>query len=113
MRSVVKIFLLATIMVSGTLAAYAADSLMKDAQATFKPIPAKAPVIAGNPPATPVKVELGKMLFFEPRLSKSGFISCNSCHNVGMGGDGLSADINRAWLETRTKKRSNCIKLCI
>jgi cytochrome c peroxidase len=34
----------------------------------------------------PAKVELGKKLFFEPRLSKSGFISCNSCHNLGMGG---------------------------
>ena len=28
------------------------------------------------------KVELGKKLFFEPRLSKSGWISCNSCHNL-------------------------------
>ena len=26
------------------------------------------------------QVELGKKLFFDPRLSKSGFISCNSCH---------------------------------
>lgn len=34
----------------------------------------------------PEKVELGKMLFFEPRLSKSGFISCNSCHNLSTGG---------------------------
>ncbi|WP_303851190.1 cytochrome-c peroxidase [Seleniivibrio woodruffii] len=65
--------------------ANAADALMKEAQGTFKPIPAKAPAIKGNA-ATPEKVELGKMLFFDPRLSKSGFISCNSCHNVGMGG---------------------------
>ena len=34
----------------------------------------------------PAKVELGKKLFFDPRLSKSGAISCNSCHNLGMGG---------------------------
>ncbi|MCI5142516.1 MAG: cytochrome C biogenesis protein CcsA, partial [Candidatus Electrothrix sp. ATG1] len=32
------------------------------------------------------KAELGKKLFFDPRLSKSGFISCNSCHNLSMGG---------------------------
>ena len=32
------------------------------------------------------KVELGKKLYFDPRLSKSGFISCNSCHNLSMGG---------------------------
>ena len=34
----------------------------------------------------PAKVELGKMLFFEPRLSKSNAISCNSCHNLATGG---------------------------
>ncbi|MCI5138261.1 MAG: cytochrome C biogenesis protein CcsA, partial [Candidatus Electrothrix sp. AR1] len=36
-------------------------------------------------PATSInheKAELGKKLFFDPRLSKSGFISCNSCHNL-------------------------------
>ena len=43
-------------------------------------------------PIEPVKninlaeAELGKKLFFDPRLSKSGFISCNSCHNMSMGG---------------------------
>ena len=31
------------------------------------------------------KAELGKKLWFDPRLSKSGFISCNSCHNLSMG----------------------------
>lgn len=77
------IFAAAMFLTFGT--ANAQDALMKEAQATFKPIPSKAPVIKGNP-ATPVKVELGKMLYFDPRLSKSGFISCNSCHNVGMGG---------------------------
>ena len=30
----------------------------------------------------PGMVELGKKLFFDPRLSRSGFISCNSCHNL-------------------------------
>ena len=39
-------------------------------------------------------VELGKMLYFDPRLSKSGFISCNSCHNLSMGGsDNLQTSI--------------------
>jgi cytochrome c peroxidase len=61
------------------------DSSLKEAQAIFKPIPDKAPVIKGNE-ATQEKVLLGKMLYFEPRLSKSGLISCNTCHNVGMGG---------------------------
>ncbi len=42
--------------------------------------------------------ELGKKLFFEPRLSKSGFISCNSCHNLSMGGsDNLATSIGDHW----------------
>ncbi|MGE4559081.1 MAG: cytochrome-c peroxidase [Desulfobulbus sp.] len=61
------------------------DTLLKDAQAQFQPIPDKGPAIKDNA-ASPEKVELGKMLYFEPRLSKSALISCNTCHNVGMGG---------------------------
>ncbi|MES9941816.1 MAG: cytochrome-c peroxidase [Candidatus Thiodiazotropha sp. 6PLUC2] len=38
-------------------------------------------------PTTPEKVELGKMLFFDPRLSSNGTVSCFSCHNVMEGGD--------------------------
>ncbi|AKP89423.1 MULTISPECIES: cytochrome-c peroxidase [Achromobacter] len=46
----------------------------------------------------PAKVELGKKLFFDPRLSRSGAISCNSCHNLGMGGsDNLKASIGHKW----------------
>ncbi|MGZ3768292.1 MAG: cytochrome-c peroxidase [Bdellovibrio sp.] len=44
------------------------------------------------------KAELGKKLFFDPRLSKSGFISCNSCHNLSMGGsDNLKSSIGHNW----------------
>ena len=43
-------------------------------------------------------VELGKKLYFDPRLSKSGFISCNSCHNLSMGGaDNLVSSIGDGW----------------
>lgn len=61
---------------------------------------------AGEPiqPIKPVtninlgKVELGKKLYFDPRLSKSGFISCNSCHNLSMGGtDNLKTSIGDHW----------------
>jgi len=55
-------------------------------------------------PAAKVKnaamVELGKKLYFDPRLSKSGFISCNSCHNLSMGGtDNLKTSIGHNWQE--------------
>jgi cytochrome c peroxidase len=44
------------------------------------------------------QVELGKKLYFDPRLSKSGFISCNSCHNLSMGGtDNLPTSIGHNW----------------
>ena len=46
----------------------------------------------------PALVELGKKLYFDPRLSKSGFISCNSCHNLSMGGsDNLATSIGHNW----------------
>jgi len=52
-------------------------------------------------PATitePEKVELGKKLWFDPRLSMSGFISCNSCHNLSTGGsDNLPTSIGHNW----------------
>lgn len=48
----------------------------------------------------PELVELGKQLFFDPRLSKSGFISCNSCHNLSMGGtDNLKTSIGHNWAQ--------------
>lgn len=68
---------------------------------------AKAHVIRKGEPIKPIEkpstgnlsmIELGKKLFFDPRLSKSGFISCNSCHNLMMGGtDNLKTSIGHNW----------------
>ena len=33
-------------------------------------------------PSTRAKVDLGRMLFYDPRLSKSRNVSCNSCHDL-------------------------------
>lgn len=66
--------------------ALASDSLLENARELFEPIPFGMPELASNP-ASMDKIELGKTLFFDPRLSKSGLISCNTCHNLGMGGD--------------------------
>ena len=54
--------------------------------AQWEALPETAPAPADNP-TTPAKVELGKMLFFDPRLSSNGTVSCFSCHNVMEGGD--------------------------
>lgn len=47
---------------------------------------------------TDIKIELGKMLFHDTRLSKSSFISCNSCHNMATYGvDNLSTSVGHNW----------------
>ena len=52
--------------------------------------PATTPQPASNP-VTPEKVELGKALFFDPRLSGSGALSCATCHNPSLAwADGLA-----------------------
>jgi cytochrome c peroxidase len=54
--------------------------------ASWEALPKKAPAPADNP-ITPAKVELGRKLYFDPRLSQDGTVSCNSCHNVMSAGD--------------------------
>lgn len=72
-------------------------ALLKKARASFKPIPGDALPLKANP-SNPEKIALGKMLFFDPRLSSSGLISCNSCHNLGTGGvDGLETSVGHGW----------------
>lgn len=56
------------------------------AEGQWLALPETAPAPADNP-TTPEKVELGKMLFFDSRLSSNGTVSCFSCHNVMEGGD--------------------------
>ncbi len=81
---------------SGSIAQNTSD-LMLDAQAMFEPVPTTPPALDGNP-STPAKVELGKMLYFETRISESHSISCNTCHVVGMGGvDMLETSIGHRW----------------
>ncbi|MCU7922852.1 MAG: cytochrome-c peroxidase [Candidatus Thiodiazotropha sp. (ex Dulcina madagascariensis)] len=74
---------------------------------SFVLLGASAAAAAMDEPIQPIKpvqninlgqVELGKKLYFDPRLSKSGFISCNSCHNLSMGGtDNLKTSIGHNW----------------
>lgn len=74
-----------------------ADELRDKAAEVFKPLPSTIPATKDNP-ITKEKIELGKALFFEPRLSASGVFSCNSCHNVGTGGDdNLETSIGHGW----------------
>ncbi|MCX5740196.1 MAG: cytochrome-c peroxidase, partial [Proteobacteria bacterium] len=54
--------------------------MQQSAKALFGALPAEAPNPAN--PITDAKVELGRLLYFDPRISKSQQISCNSCHKL-------------------------------
>jgi len=83
------------------------DMKLKLLVTTLAIMTAGSAALAAEEPIQPVKpvqninlgmVELGKKLYFDPRLSKSGFISCNSCHNLSMGGtDNLPSSIGDRW----------------
>ncbi|NRF68467.1 c-type cytochrome [Aquincola sp. S2] len=84
-----RIFTALSIVLSaaGALAAEPAMSPTKDDMKWL--LPKVAPAPADNKP-TPARVELGKMLFFDPRLSSEKNLSCASCHSPLFGwSDGL------------------------
>ncbi len=62
----------------------------------FSPLSRRADSLKN--PLNPPKVTLGKMLFFDPRLSRSGVISCNTCHALSTGGvDNMPFSIGHGW----------------
>lgn len=72
-------------------------ALREEALSYFSPIPLIAEAPEGNI-LTRERIDLGAMLFFDPRMSLSGLFSCQSCHNVGIGGvDGLETSIGHGW----------------
>ncbi len=98
-----KVILL--VLVLACSSSFASTNLKKKvAQSGLKAIPqstAELMKLIDDPkdPITDAKVELGKKLFFDPRLSRSGIISCNTCHNLAMGGDdGIPAAIGHKWV---------------
>lgn len=67
-------------------AAADADRLLRKASRYFEPLPAAMP---GAENDTPERVELGRMLFFEKRLSINDSQSCETCHLLGEGEAGV------------------------
>lgn len=82
---------------------FATTNLIEEAKkAGLRPIPTDKEelnkIIDPKGVITPERVELGKKLYFDPRVSKSGLISCNWCHNLGLGGvDGVPKAIGHKW----------------
>jgi len=56
--------------------------LLNRAKAVFGPLPASMP--SPDNPITPEKVKLGNILFWEPRISVDGTVSCAKCHPLGL-----------------------------
>lgn len=90
--------LMSTLLLSACLiSTVSANELRETARAFFEPLPSTVPSVRDNP-ITPEKIELGKALFFDPRLSASGVFSCYSCHNLTTGGDdNLETSIGHGW----------------
>src|SRR5690554_3583116 len=73
------------------------DELRELAGRLFTPIPQVQEVIEQRK-LSGDQIELGKWLFFEPRLSSSHIITCNTCHSVGTGGaDNIPTSIGHGW----------------
>jgi cytochrome c peroxidase len=67
------------------------DKLAEDARAKFKPLPA---VVAPRDDVTKARIELGRRLFFETRVSADGNVSCGHCHHAELAAtDGLQKAI--------------------
>jgi len=75
-----------------TLASNGDEDLLKQAKQIFGPLPKV--MSSDKNPITPEKVELGKMLLYEARISVDGTVSCAKCHPIGLyAADGLKKPI--------------------
>jgi cytochrome c peroxidase len=67
-------------------------SLLKQARQLFKPLPKDA--ATAEFPVTPERVALGRALFFDPRISLDGTVSCARCHQPALyGTDALAKSV--------------------
>jgi cytochrome c peroxidase len=78
---------------SATWAANPADeTLLQQARAAFKALPRN--MGTAEYPVTSERVKLGRLLFFDPRISLDGTVSCSRCHQPALyGTDGLAKSI--------------------
>jgi cytochrome c peroxidase len=68
------------------------EALLRQAQAMFKPLPKD--MGTAEYPITPERVALGRLLFFDPRISLDGTVSCSKCHQPYLyGTDALAKPI--------------------
>lgn len=101
-----KSLILSAVLASSVFAMSDAELLQSAKDAGLMPLPTMQKAIEAELSKSGVKAnvyskekaELGKKLYFDPRLSKSSLISCNTCHNLGLGGvDGIPASTGHKW----------------
>jgi cytochrome c peroxidase len=72
------------------------ERLLGEAVIFFRPMPGNA--FKNGQEASRELIDLGKMLYYEPRLSRSGLISCHTCHNLSLSGvDNLPVSVGHLW----------------
>ena len=80
------------------------EDLAARAKSAFGPLP---PTIASDKnPITPEKTKLGKMLFYESRISADGTVSCSRCHPFSLR-CGRATDIDRGSVEGQREERAD------
>jgi cytochrome c peroxidase len=93
-RKEIKVIVVTSILIFAgmSLASNGDESLLTQAKQIFGPLPE---VIGSEKnPITPEKVKLGKILFYETRISVDGTVSCARCHPISLyGADGLKKSI--------------------
>jgi cytochrome c peroxidase len=88
---------ISSVMAQSSSVAEKAQELREMAVNLFQPIPGSVTEVRGQAISQP-QITLGKALYFDPRLSRSQTISCNSCHNLGTAGvDNASKSIGHNW----------------
>src|SRR5512143_893290 len=70
------------LLVSGALAGAEDQEFITRSSQIFGPLPQT--MLAEQNPITPAKVKLGKILYYEPRISVDGTVSCAKCHPVSL-----------------------------
>ena len=82
----VFLFIVILMVVNFVVSASSKVEVNEGAVKLFAPLPAVMEASAN--PVTDAKVTLGRMLYYDPRLSASQQISCNTCHGL----DGYGAE---------------------
>lgn len=80
------------VVVAPATAAETETERLKQAQGLFQPLPRDMAI--PDAPIAPERVDLGRLLFFDPRLTVDADLSCSSCHQPARHGtDGLPKSI--------------------